>query len=422
MSGKTNTKLFITIGTILILVVGFIAYKNVTKVQNYKENGKEGSLILGFDLLSKALAGIDKNLPTIALAHHSIECLDWEEKRKVEILLKKNKVFLYLCGHTHERESNIILRYDQNTILNTFTSGTLMAEGKKSWIDTVFFKGELDLELLEGKIFSYKWTFENDWHEDKDFGLVQKERQENYRYFRAGSIDMYCSSLKGETEAETISEDGINKSLEGVISKIVPHISADRTRAFTDINERAEQSLSVYGIGITHVSKDKDLMKRILQSGGTVKLCMMDPAVLKKDICNHLIVDKQAICSMTIKVENCDIDKLNFCIGSAHMDAYIRDEYTEDVKKSYERIMRFKDEIKNMNWNLYVRVLRSFVPISINIVNEKLDDKAELIAEYNMPFVEKRLLLQLHKKQNMNYYSELYKVFDKIWEQSIEVQ
>ena len=41
MSGKTNTKLFITIGTILILVVGFIAYKNVTKVQNYKENGKE---------------------------------------------------------------------------------------------------------------------------------------------------------------------------------------------------------------------------------------------------------------------------------------------------------------------------------------------------------------------------------------------
>ena len=94
----------------------------------------------------------------------------------------------------------------------------------------------------------------------------------------------------------------------------------------------------------------------------------------------------------------------------------------DTVKKSYERIMKFKDEIKDMNWNLYVRVLRSFVPISINIVNEKLDDKAELIAEYNMPFVEKRLLLQLHKKQNTNYYSELYKVFDKIWEQSIEVQ
>ena len=41
MNNKSNAKLYITIGTILILVVGFIAYKNVTKVQNYKENGKE---------------------------------------------------------------------------------------------------------------------------------------------------------------------------------------------------------------------------------------------------------------------------------------------------------------------------------------------------------------------------------------------
>ena len=41
MNNKSNAKLFITLGIILILVVGFIAYKNVTKVQNYKENGKE---------------------------------------------------------------------------------------------------------------------------------------------------------------------------------------------------------------------------------------------------------------------------------------------------------------------------------------------------------------------------------------------
>lgn len=41
MNNKSNAKLFITLGIILILLVGFIAYKNVTKVQNYKENGKE---------------------------------------------------------------------------------------------------------------------------------------------------------------------------------------------------------------------------------------------------------------------------------------------------------------------------------------------------------------------------------------------
>lgn len=41
MKNQSNAKLYITIGIILILIVGFIAYKNVTKIQNYKENGKE---------------------------------------------------------------------------------------------------------------------------------------------------------------------------------------------------------------------------------------------------------------------------------------------------------------------------------------------------------------------------------------------
>ncbi len=41
MNNKSNAKLYITVGIILLIVVGFIAYKNVTKIQNYKENGKE---------------------------------------------------------------------------------------------------------------------------------------------------------------------------------------------------------------------------------------------------------------------------------------------------------------------------------------------------------------------------------------------
>ena len=36
-----KSKKYIIVGQILLLVVGFIAYKNVTKIQNYKENGKE---------------------------------------------------------------------------------------------------------------------------------------------------------------------------------------------------------------------------------------------------------------------------------------------------------------------------------------------------------------------------------------------
>ncbi len=41
MTNKSNAKLYITIGIILILIIAFVAYKNVTKIQNYKTNGKE---------------------------------------------------------------------------------------------------------------------------------------------------------------------------------------------------------------------------------------------------------------------------------------------------------------------------------------------------------------------------------------------
>lgn len=41
MTNKSNAKLYIMIGLILLLIVGFIAYKNVTKIQNYKKNGIE---------------------------------------------------------------------------------------------------------------------------------------------------------------------------------------------------------------------------------------------------------------------------------------------------------------------------------------------------------------------------------------------
>ena len=39
-----KSKKYIIVGLILLLVVGFIAYKNVTKIQNYKETDCRGGL------------------------------------------------------------------------------------------------------------------------------------------------------------------------------------------------------------------------------------------------------------------------------------------------------------------------------------------------------------------------------------------
>ncbi len=375
------------------------------------EDNEQGTLILGRGLLEKALTNIDDEKPVIALSHHNLEFLDREEQKKIEILLKKHNIFLLLCGHTHERESNLILNYNQSKILYSFTAGTLM--DSHSQCDVVIMKGKLDFESKEGIVFSYKWLSEYDWTEDTDFGLAQSDNQGNKRFIRSDIVDSPYYTRIDEKDTE--------RTKPGINSIIVSHFAPERTRAFTDVNEKAKNSLSVYGIGITHVSKDKQLMERILKSGGSIRLCMMDPTVFKKGKCDHLILDQQSLSSMHIKVENCDIENMNFCIGATHMNAYIRDEYAEDVQNSYKRLIKFRDEIADKKWNFEVRLLRSFVPISINIINEK-NDEAELIAEYNMPFVEKRLLLQADKKQNPEYYTQLVDVFEAIWNRSERVE
>lgn len=386
---------------------------NILHIYSIISSGKdkeEGSLILGSELLENVLNNIDNDNPIIAISHHNIDCLDREEQKKIEMLLKKHNIYLLLCGHTHERESSLILRYNQSKILYTFTAGALMDGNTIN--DIVIMKGEMNFETKEGAVYSYKWLREYGWTEDNDFGLAQSEGQGNVRFIRSDIIESPYYTR--------INEKNDNEDQAGLNSIIVSHTAPERTRAFTDVNEKASKSLSVYGIGITHVSKDKNLMEKILKSGGSIRLCMMDPTVFKNGNCDHLIFDHESLSSVRVKIENCNIDEKNFCIGATHMNAYIRDEYAEDVQKSYNRIKKFKDEIDNHHWNFEVRLLRSFVPISINIINEE-DDDAELIVEYNMPFVEKRLLLQANKKENGKYYAQLIDVFEAIWNQSVEV-
>ena len=358
-----------------------------------------GKLLIGHDLISKALDDIDEQKPTIAIAHHNFEELSRTERATLEILLKKHDVVLYLCGHAHMRESEMIIKYNQVKRLHSFTCGTLMSlDGKYNYVDTVIFQGELDLKLRSGRIDSVKWDLANEWHEDMDFGLVQGI-PDSYRTFSSDSIDQVSvASLpaKGYEECDVT----------GVYSQIVSHQSTERTRAFLDLNDNASDSLSIYGIGISSVSKNTELLDRILINGGVVKLCMVDPNVFKTEQC----------------LKTCNLDDTNFCVYSEHIDQYIRNEYYEDIHKSYRRVIDYRKKVESKGWNLQVRVLKSFIPLSINIINEDRE-KAALIIEYNMPFTSKRLLIQTeNNEKNADYFQDLCNVFRVIWEKAVEIK
>lgn len=360
----------------------------------------DGKLVLGFKLLNEAIEKVNNDKPTIAIAHHNFDCLDKIEQRKLELLLKEKNILLYLCGHSHERESNFVLRYNQMKMLNTFTCGTLLSvDGNNKIVDTVFFKGELDTSTKEGIIKSYKWTLDDGWQDDVEFGHVQNNKN-NFRKF------MYKTALNGNFFPINLGDDG-------VLAKLVSNQSSERNITFYELNDRVESSLSIYGVGITNVSRNTELFDKILDSGGTLKLCMVNPKVFKVENCS---LNKN---TDTTK-EWCDIEKLKFCIYSKHIDQYVSKEYYDEIQRSYIRIKDYLKQAKCKNGKFEVKLLNSFIPMSINIINENTE-KAELIIEYNMPFTSKRLLLGLNAKKHKDYYIQVKSVFDDIWDMAEEL-
>lgn len=359
----------------------------------------DGKLIVGFELLSKALDSIKNTKPTIAIAHHNFDCLETEEQKKIESLLKEKNISLYLCGHAHARESNLILRVNQYKTINTFTCGTLMAEDGTNQANTVFFVGEMDLDTRSGKIYSYKWDLISGWHDDIGFGLAQgADRKDNYRVFSPCSIPF-------ETSAKLMLSGSSS-----IPANIVTHLSTERREAFLEMNKRAQKSLSIYGIGITSVSKETEMFDRILKGGGKIRLCMVAPDIFKSNLCKP---------GPDGGVLSCLLDKLNFCIYGDHMNAYMRKEYYEDMRRSYVRLKEYKESSGDFEGTFEIRVLESFIPLSINIINEDAEE-AELIVEYNMPFTSKRLLMCLDKKGSDRYYKEIKEIFDIIWGKAVE--
>jgi len=105
------------------------------------KDDERGELIIGNNDLYRALEEIKKRsngAPTIALAHHAIECLSKREREEVEKLLRDYSVRLYLCGDSHEVWCRPIYQTAEitmgclkqgNNVQATFSIGELRLDG-----------------------------------------------------------------------------------------------------------------------------------------------------------------------------------------------------------------------------------------------------------------------------------------------------
>ena len=140
---------------------------------------------------------------------------------------------------------------------------------------------------------------------------------------------------------------------------------------------------------------------------------MVNPCVFKEKNCLNTKVAE-------MDNEWCDIEDTNFCIYANHIEQYVRKEYYDEINRSYKRIKEYKEIAKEKAGNFEFKLLKSFIPMSINIINENTK-KAELIIEYNMPFTSKRLMLSLNIEKHKDYYKQVKNVFDDIWNKAEEL-
>jgi 3',5'-cyclic AMP phosphodiesterase CpdA len=352
------------------------------------ENNEEGSLVIDSSLLRKALLKYDKDSPKpiIALAHHSFGYFSKREQENVEITLKKHGVSLYLCGHEHSRKSEKISKAEQVTPLSCFCCGTLVPTENMT-VDTIIFWGEMNCTKKEGRILSYKGTQEG-WSTDTSFGIAQGYVNGNHRFFN------YTSDS--------------STSMQSPQAIVVTSESFARNEYFTQVNKKATKSLSIYGVRLTNVTKQFSF-KKMVESGGVVRLCMINPEIVKEMAMSTPIAEP--VCGL------CSMGADNYCVFCQLINSSTKTiDYYRDLLNSYNRIINTLTECEKYRENIEVRTLNTFLPLSINIINEN-ENNAEAIIEQYIPFsTEMERLLTKHEKMKDGVsFDAILNLFNNIW-------
>lgn len=164
-------------------------------------DGDDGNLIVGMDLLQNTLKDIDPSKPGIVLAHHGFESLQKRERDFLEIKLKENGVLLYLCGHEHLANCRNIADRRENQSLFEYTCGTGMDKlpnGQPA--EMVVFMGELDTVQKRGCIRAWEWRERSGaWSPYSDISHKQTGLSDGHHYFpKSPQNQQITESLKKE--------------------------------------------------------------------------------------------------------------------------------------------------------------------------------------------------------------------------------
>lgn len=148
-------------------------------------DSEDGDLIIDTSLLQQMTKTINRDKPSIVLAHHHPDALRTDEQRVLEIILKESNAVLYLCGHKHVAMSGNIKAARQDKNLWLYLCGTNMdCDPHLDSTDMDVFVGEVDTNSLKGFIQAYKWSIKtNAWLPDSEFSFPQNGALDGKHFF-----------------------------------------------------------------------------------------------------------------------------------------------------------------------------------------------------------------------------------------------
>ncbi|MHC1683152.1 MAG: metallophosphoesterase [Clostridiaceae bacterium] len=129
------------------------------------QDNEEGKLSINLAKLLKVLKMIPKSIkPNIVIGHHSIECFDESEQKKIIQMFDDYGIDIYLCGHMHKSKYKIYTESKRN--IQSFVCGAGMVD---DYAEPSFILGEINLESYRCNIKYYAWDKKiNIWNESNN--------------------------------------------------------------------------------------------------------------------------------------------------------------------------------------------------------------------------------------------------------------
>lgn len=249
------------------------------------------------------------------------------------------------------------------------------------------------------------------------------------------------SDKKTEKIEKAESSDGLP---EGKIDAfIVEQGAVSRDNKFRDINENVKKTYWVLGIGLTSIESRENKLKKMVEKGMRIRLCMMDPGIAMENLCSNSLnyevcylqkliqkIEKGDISREDIKdelknIKNCKdlLDIYHVLINAMHFNEYYmtKTDYKGRIQISYENLKRIKNSIVQEYGidSFKLKVTDSFIPMSLTITDAE-EAYGRMVVEFHLPFTQYKVWFEISKADNNELFTVFVDFYETVWKKAKE--